>query len=238
MKHRFGVYVRPHRAIIVASLLTVLCASVPLLAQGFQLPTETLNLYLQKEVGGLRGRAEVTVGQIDPRLTLAPCHVVEPYIPAGVRLWGRSSLGLRCKQGAQWNITVPVEVRVFAQAWIANRPLPAQTIISRADFSLVETEVSREPGTPVTDLDAVVGQQLVRPLPLGAVVRSDVLRAAPILSAGDSVRVVALGRGFSIQGEGEALAAATEGQSIRVKLDNGRVITGVARQNRVVELRI
>jgi flagellar basal body P-ring formation protein FlgA len=202
------------------------------------LPTETLNLYLQREVAGVQGRAEVKLGQIDPRLTLAPCQQIEPYLPAGAKLWGRSNIGLRCKEGANWKITVPVEVRVFAQAWVANRPIPAQTIVSKADFSLIETEVTREPGAPVQDVDAVTGKQLARPMAAGAVLRLDALRAAPVVAVGDAVRVVAVGRGFSIQSEGEAMSSAIEGQTVRVKMDGGRVISGVARPNRVVELAI
>src|SRR5947209_20275302 len=33
-------------------------------------------------------RVDVQVGQLDPRLRLAPCQKVEPYLPAGTRLWG------------------------------------------------------------------------------------------------------------------------------------------------------
>ena len=41
-------------------------------------------------------RMEVQMGQLDSRLRLAACARVEPYLPAGSRLWGRTRLGLRC----------------------------------------------------------------------------------------------------------------------------------------------
>ena len=34
-------------------------------------------------------RLVVTVGALDSRLTLAPCAQVEPYLPPGMRLWGK-----------------------------------------------------------------------------------------------------------------------------------------------------
>jgi len=46
------------------------------------------------ETGSLR--MEVTVGALDSRLKLAPCAKVEPYLPPGTRLWGKTRLGLRC----------------------------------------------------------------------------------------------------------------------------------------------
>ena len=44
-------------------------------------------------------RMEVSVGALDERLRLAPCARVEPYLPAGARLWGRTRLGLRRRDG-------------------------------------------------------------------------------------------------------------------------------------------
>src|ERR1700690_4642205 len=39
-------------------------------------------------------RVEVVLGQLDPRLHLAACARVEPYLPTGVRLWGKARIGL------------------------------------------------------------------------------------------------------------------------------------------------
>ena len=44
-------------------------------------------------------RIDVSIGQLDPRLRLAPCQHVEPHLPEGMRLWGKSRIGLRCTQG-------------------------------------------------------------------------------------------------------------------------------------------
>ena len=49
-------------------------------------------------------RMQVSVGQLDARLRLTPCARVEPYLPPGARLWGRTRLGLRCLEGeTRWN---------------------------------------------------------------------------------------------------------------------------------------
>ena len=45
-------------------------------------------------------RVEIEPGRLDPRLRLAPCERIEPYLPPGARAWGRSRVGLRCVQGA------------------------------------------------------------------------------------------------------------------------------------------
>ena len=45
-------------------------------------------------------RVEIEPGRLDPRLRLAPCEHIEPYLPPGARAWGRSRIGLRCVQGS------------------------------------------------------------------------------------------------------------------------------------------
>ena len=73
----------------------------------------------QAQAGGLPLRMEVSVGTLDSRLRLAPCARVEPYLPAGARLWGRTRLGLRCVDGpTRWNVFLPITVKAFGPAWV------------------------------------------------------------------------------------------------------------------------
>jgi flagella basal body P-ring formation protein FlgA len=44
-------------------------------------------------------RTEIELGELDSRLRLAPCAKVEPFLPPGARLWGKTRLGLRCTEG-------------------------------------------------------------------------------------------------------------------------------------------
>src|SRR4029079_11688804 len=73
-------------------------------------------------------RIEVEVGRLDARLKLAPCARIEPYLPHGTRLWGRSQIGVRCAEGpSRWNVYLPVIVHVRGRALVAARALPAGT---------------------------------------------------------------------------------------------------------------
>jgi flagella basal body P-ring formation protein FlgA len=62
------------------------------------------------------------------------------------------------------------------------------------------------------------------------------LRARQWFAAGDNVRLVATGSGWRINGEGQALAAGVEGQSVRVRTESGRVVSGVPVAERLVEV--
>ena len=68
-------------------------------------------------------RVEVKVGKLDPRLKLAPCLRIDPYLPPGLPIWGSTRIGLRCTRGAKaWNVSIPIQVSVFTQATVIPSP--------------------------------------------------------------------------------------------------------------------
>lgn len=191
---------------------------------------------IAREIGADR-RIEVEVGRLDPRLQLAPCERAEPFVPRGTRLWGRSAIGVRCIAGASWSVLLPVQVRVYGNALIASVALPAGSTPGPADFRLEEVDLTRHQGSLIADPAELDGKVLARPIAAGQPLRQDVLRLSPVFAAGDPVRIVVHGDGFTIVGEGVAMAAAADGQRLRVRTGNGRVAVGLVRE-RAVEIRL
>lgn len=184
-------------------------------------------------------RVEIEPGRLDPRLRLSACERIEPYLPPGARPWGRSRIGLRCVQGpSAWNVTLPVTVRVFALAWTATVPISAGSVLEAAQLQQVEVDWAAAATPPVADLDKLLGRQLSRPLPAGAAVRVADLKQRQWFGAGDTVQVVARGNGFSVSGEGQAMSPGIEGQTVRVRTDNGRVLSGQAVGTNRVEVQL
>lgn len=199
---------------------------------------DALKMYLEKATAGLPGRVEVSIGSLDERLKLGPCGRVEPYIPAGVRLWGRAQIGLRCTEGSRWSVFLPVEIKVFGQALVATRALAFGQPVSADDVRLEEVEFTKEPGMAITDPRQLEGKNTARNINPGQVLRQEYFRAPPAIGAGDSVKVVYTGDGFNISTSGRAIGNAAEGQPVRVQTDAGRVVQGIARAGRVVEMRL
>jgi flagella basal body P-ring formation protein FlgA len=205
-----------------------------------------LLLFLQTQASGAlstshapqaaQARIEVTLGQLDPRLQLAPCARIEPFIPPGARLWGRSHLGLRCAEGATWSVQMPVTVRVFGPALVAARPLAANTPLGADDLMPMEVEWTREPQGVVTDPAQLDNRVLMRPLAAGQPLPLAALRAPQVISAGDPVKVTGRGRGFAVSVDAVAMTSAQDGQAVRVRTEAGRIITGTARGGRRVEV--
>jgi flagella basal body P-ring formation protein FlgA len=182
-------------------------------------------------------RVDVRVGRLDPRLKLAPCETVRPYLPPNTRLWGQARIGLRCESGpVHWNVWLPVTVSVHARALVAARAMPAGTLLEAADLRLAEVDLAAGPGTALLDAAVAVGRPLARALPVNTPLRSTHLKARQWFAAGDSVRLVAVGEGYAVSGEGQALGPGLDGQAVRVRTGTGRIVTGVAAGERRVEV--
>ncbi len=182
-------------------------------------------------------RIEVELGSPDPRLRLAACARAEPYLPVSSRPWGRTRIGLRCADGpVKWNITLPVQVRVLADAPVLREPLAAGTVLEERHFTQSEVDWAAERAAPLDGAADILGQRLARALPAGAALRPDDLQRRRWFAAGDRVRVDATGAGWRASTEGQALSAGLDGQRVRVRTEGGRVITGLAVGERRVEV--
>jgi flagella basal body P-ring formation protein FlgA len=205
-------------------------------------PSKMLKMYLDAETTGLPGRVEVTVGALDERLRLAPCAQMVPFLPTGARLWGRGLIGVRCQESAAgtpaWSVLVPVDVKVYGQALIATRALPAGEAPAIDALELQEIELTRHAPGVITDPAAIGDGIMARTLAAGQPLRREHLRARPVIAAGEMVKLVASGSGFSVTSYGKALNAGADGQTVRVQADSGRTMTGVARAGKVVEIRL
>ena len=181
-------------------------------------------------------RIDVQVGAIDVRLTQAPCARLEFALPSGARLWSRGAVIARCTDGSAWSILIPVTVRIHAAALVANRPLPALAPIAAADLRVAEVELTREPQGVVTEAAQLEGRVAARTISAGQPIPLAALRAPQVIGQGDAVKVVGTGRGFSIATDAVAITPALDGQSVRVRTESGRVVTGTARSGRIVEV--
>jgi flagella basal body P-ring formation protein FlgA len=184
-------------------------------------------------------RLDVSVGALDSRLRLAPCANVEPYLPPGTRLWGHSRVGLRCVDGmVKWNVSVPVTVKAFGNAWVVRAQVQAGSPVNRTDVVQVETDWAEDTNPVLIDTALWLGQTATRTLSTGQVLRAGLVRATQVFQAGSQVRVVAEGPGFQVSSDAQALSAGVVGQVARVRMDNGRITTGTVLDARTVKIDI
>lgn len=191
----------------------------------------------RNQPAGLPLRMEVSVGSLDSRLRLAPCARVEPYLPSGARLWGRTRIGLRCVEGpTAWNVFLPVTVRAFGPAWVLAGPVAAGAVLTAEDAVEGEVDWAAEAAPVMANPDLWVGQVAARSLAGGQALRQSMVRAPHLFRAGAQVKIVAQGPGYAVTSAGQAMTAGAAGQTVRIRMANGRVISGTVSENGTVDV--
>jgi flagella basal body P-ring formation protein FlgA len=209
--------------------------AAPALAASLLDSVRTLALENTPAKGAIR--VEIAIGQLDPRLHLAPCQRIEPYVPVGVRLWGKSRIGLRCKEGpTPWNVYLPITIKVYGRALVVPAGAALGSVITAADLSEAEVDLAEDFSPAIVDRKLAEGRVLSQSLKPGQTLRQDQLKARQWFAAGETVKVVATGDGFALEAEGQALNNGIEGQPAKVRTENGRVVTGIPSGERRVEV--
>lgn len=229
--------------ITVFGLLAVWAAATPaqgVPAQSLQ-PHDTIQRaiaeFLRVQTGSLPGKATYSAGAIDPRLALAACGALEVFSPPGSRLWGNTSVGVRCNAPTPWSIYVAVKVQVTGPYVASARALPSGQALSQGDLALMQGDLTQMPGTVVTDIAQAIGKTLSSPLAPGQAVRADLLRTPNAVLQGQSVKVVSEGPGFRVSADGKAVTNAGVGQVAQVRMNSGQTVSGIARADGTVEIR-
>lgn len=196
-----------------------------------------VNDFVRVETLHLPGKVIIKTNQPDARQTLRPCNQLQPFLPPGGRLWGKFSVGVRCQDEAAWTLYVPVEIEVIASAIHAAQPINMGKLVGAQDIVSKEVDLVRIPAGAVTDPDQAIGKVAATFLASGQPIRTHQLRAPHVITRGQKVRLTATGAGFAVSTEGEALTAAAEGEVVQVRNPTGRVISGMAREGGIVEIK-
>lgn len=193
--------------------------------------------YLQQQSAGLPGKIEITVAPVFPR-GLAACTTLAPFMPTGMRLWGRTTVGVRCAGERPWTLYLQAKIAIHATYYLAARALAPSDVLSAADLVARDGDLTSLPMAVVTDPSQAIGAAALTRVAAGLPLRQDMLRSASSVTIGQTVRVVAQGQGFAISAEGSAMNNAAPGQQVRVKTAGGQIISGIVKDGSTVEIQL
>lgn len=196
----------------------------------------TARAFLEQQLAGQPGEIRIKLNGPDSRTKIKPCLDPEAYLPNGARLYGRTTVGVRCTQPNAWQVFIPAEISIKSTVWVANHPLSAKSIISAADLRQETIDVTNYPNAVVTQLTQVLGKTLNRSIAAGLPLRLDALQSNDALTAGETVRVQYIGQGFKVSSEGKVISNAEPGQAVQVRMPSGQIISGTAKAGKIVEL--
>ena len=198
------------KRILVATLVTGLLLTGPVRAQSLQSPASiraVAEQFARSAVLASNGiEPTVKVSELDSRLRLARCpQPLEAFQPVGGKLLGNITVGVRCSGARPWSLYVPVQVSLYADVVVAAHPLARNSALARTDLKLERRDLARLHNGYFTDLAALVGKKLTRPVPLNATLTGSAVNVTgrltlgeqsapflfrgPLLIAGDRIRV-------------------------------------------------
>lgn len=226
--------------------LLIILLQAPLLAaneevseqyQDISLIRNSVEDFVYRNTSTLPGQVVVNVDKIDKYLTLPRCSELQPSIPPGSRLWGKTSIVVRCNdRDINWAIYVQAEINVMADVLHLARPVSTGYALTYEDITLQNVNLTHMPDGIFTDPSQIVGKIANNNLTVGQPIRQHMLRAPYVIQRGQKVNLVVKGRGFSISSEGNALTDAAENQVVQVRNKSGRIMSGLARTNSIVEI--
>ncbi|MGF6596503.1 flagella basal body P-ring formation protein FlgA [Paraburkholderia sp. GAS448] len=193
--------------------------------------------FLQQQAAGLPGKIDITVAPVFPR-GLAACTALAPFMPTGTRLWGRTTVGVRCAGEHPWTLYLQARISLHATYYLASRAIAPGEMLTAADLVARDGDLTNMPQAIVTDPSQAVGSVALMRVAAGLPLRQDILRSASSVTIGQTVRVVAQGPGFAISSEGSAMNNAAPGQPVRVKTATGQIIQGVVKDGGTVEIQL
>ena len=224
---------------ILRPLLLLLCA-LPWVATAQQPPApveEAARTLLEYEARQLPGQIEIEVGSLDPANRLPQCAELGAFLPAGTRAWGAINIAVRCESPVTWTVYLPARVAVITDYILTSKPLRPGQIIGPDDLRLERGDLASQPAGTLTDASQAIGVHARQALAADQPLRRDQLRLPPVVQQGQTVRIVGTGSGFNVSAEGRAMNRAGDGETVRVRLPGGQIVSGLARPGGVVEVR-
>ena len=192
--------------------------------------------FLTKETAGLPGQISIEIGKLDPLLSLEHCTALEPFMPTGSHLWGKTSVGVRCNAPQQWQVYVSSTIKIWGTYYLSAKSIAQGQIITESDITSINGELTSLASGIVTQPSQAIGHASTMSIAAGIPLRQDSLRLQQVVAQGQTIRLISIGTGFRVSTEAQALTGGSEGQLVKVKTGSGQVLSGIARMGGIVEV--
>lgn len=184
------------------------------------------------------GKFKVRIGSLDSRLKLSQCDTpLEAFAPPGARLFGKTTVGVRCTGSQPWKIFVPSTLVLYEDVLAVSRTIVRGEALGSADLTVVRKEISGASQAYILNRQQAVGMIAKRSIPAGRVLTAHMVRAPRLVRAGQQVILLATTPQLEVRMKGKALADGSRGDVVKVRnLRSKRVVEGVVTHAGVVKV--
>ena len=167
-----------------------------------------------------------------------PCDQWEIDLPPRPRLLGALRVPVRCPSNPRLNQTATLSVSLMVPVLVAARDLAPGHVLQAGDWKWQTLDLAKLPAEVIESEQSAQNKEIVRNISSGRPLQLNDLRAITVIKTGDQVKLNIMGQGFSIDASAVALTQAAVGDTVRVRLPEGRVLQGVAVSAGVVEVNL
>lgn len=195
-----------------------------------------IETYLLSQTSGYKGQARIEIPPLPATDKYAACRAWQAFLPQGAHAWGNVSVGVRCTAGGNFSFYSRARVIITGSYLVAARAITLGQTVQPEDFRLAEGELTAQAPDLLVDADQVLGRIARTTIAPERPLQAILFRQEPIVQAGQPVKVVSGGSGFSVSNEGQAITSGAQGQTIRVRMPGGNIVSGIVRGRNLVEI--
>lgn len=160
------------------------------------------------------GKLEVVAGHLDPRLRLTDCpSALQTSLPGRQTLNKSVTVLVRCEED-QWQIYIPVKIKLMIPIIVAKRPLDRGVTINKNDVMIQLVNAQFQRGQTYTDASSLIGARIKRVVGIGEAIQGNDIC---MVCRNDEVIMTAGKNGLHIVVKGSALSDGTLGEQIKVR---------------------
>jgi flagellar basal body P-ring formation protein FlgA len=181
-------------------------------------------------------QVQIDLNRADPRIGSPSCPAALFSNSRGHKMWGRTFLEVQCMGSNTAPFFVGVDVKVFSPVWVSREMISAGEPITPEKLEQKIVDITTLNTGWVSELAHLSQKSAARAIYPGTPLRADLLKGKSLLKRGEQVKVLVTGPGFQIAGSGITLEDAEQGNTVKVKTDKGKVLSGIAKDELLVEI--
>lgn len=167
--------------------------------------------------------ASVKVVIKTPQAQWPPCANPQFALPGNGRLWGMMSVAADCGQNRRY---IQVQVQVTGSYVVASRWMARGTPVRSEDLKVVTGRVDTLPARTAMTEEEIIDAITLRDIMPDQPVTLMMVRQPWRVKAGQEVRVMAAGEGFTVTSTGRAINNAATARTVRVRMSSGEIVSG------------
>lgn len=160
------------------------------------------------------------------------CPEPQITLPENHRLSGNLSVSVQCERKQ----FVQIELHASGSYWVARKMIPSGSTVTKQDIHLRNGDLSALPADVILAGENVTDSMAVRAIEPGQPLQHNQLRKPWKIKSGERVDVIFSGQGFHVRGRGRAMSNAAVSDTTRIRMDSGKLISGIVDDNGFINI--